>query len=65
MIEYDDFMDEYLSVFEEFKNEQNKENGFSFKKILNITMLNNTPKNIAGSIIEQISDADNFNWRYV
>ena len=62
LIEYDDLMDEYLSIFNEFKDEANKENRLSFKKTLNIEMLNNNlPKNIAEDIIEQISDtADNF-----
>lgn len=59
-------MDEYLSTFKEFKDGENKENGFSFEKTLNIMMLNdNSSKSIAEVIIEQISDADNFNWRYV
>ena len=59
-------MDEYLSTFKELKDRENKENGFSFNKTLDIVMLNdNSSKNIAEGIIEQISDADNFNWRYV
>ncbi|CAB4442178.1 unnamed protein product [Rhizophagus irregularis] len=40
LIEYDDLMDEYLSTLKEFKDRKNKENGFSFKKTLNIMMLN-------------------------
>ncbi|GES97786.1 hypothetical protein GLOIN_2v1882688 [Rhizophagus clarus] len=47
-------------------NKENKENGLSFERTLNIVMLNNnSPKNIAEGIIEQISDADNFHWKYV
>ena len=66
LIEYDDLMDKYLSIFKEFKYGENKENGFNFEKVLNIiTLINNTPKDIAKGIIEQINDADNFNWRYV
>ncbi|GBB87484.1 hypothetical protein RclHR1_13980002 [Rhizophagus clarus] len=66
LIEYDNLMDEYLSILKEFNDEENKENGLSFKKTLNIVMLNdNSSKNIAEGIIEQISDADNFNWRYI
>ncbi len=66
LIEYDDLMDEYLSTFNEFKDGENKENGFNFVKVLNIiTLINNIPKDIAKGVIEQINDADNFNWRYV
>ncbi|CAB4431449.1 unnamed protein product [Rhizophagus irregularis] len=67
LIEYDELMNEYLSIFKEFKDgdRENKENGLDFKKTLNIMMLNdNSSKNIAEGIIEQISDADNFNWRF-
>jgi hypothetical protein len=66
LIEYDDLMDEYLSTFEEFKDGENKENGFNFVKVLNIiSLISSTPKDIAKGIIDQINDADNFNWRYV
>jgi hypothetical protein len=66
LIEYHDLMDEYLSIFKEFKDGEDKENGLSFEKILNIVMLNDSSsKSIAEGIIEQISDVDNFNWRYV
>jgi CRISPR/Cas system endoribonuclease Cas6 (RAMP superfamily) len=67
LIEYDDLMDEYLSTFEEFKDGENKENGFNnFVKVLNIILLiSSTPEDIAKGIINQINDTDNFNWRYV
>ncbi|GBB87379.1 hypothetical protein RclHR1_13830006 [Rhizophagus clarus] len=56
-------MNEYLSIIKKFKDKENKENGLSFERTLNIVMLNNnSPKNIAEGIIEQISDADNFHW---
>ncbi|GBB93638.1 hypothetical protein RclHR1_22000002 [Rhizophagus clarus] len=65
IIEYDDLIEEYLSIFKEFNNEANKENRFSFEKTLNVVMLNNDfSRNIAEDIIEQISDVDNFYRRF-
>jgi hypothetical protein len=58
-------MNIYL-LLENLKMKKIKKMVLVFKKTLNIIILNNnSPKNIAEGIIEQINDVDNFHWRYV
>lgn len=59
------WMNIYL-LLENLKMKKIKKMVLVFKKTLNIIILNNnSPKNIAEGIIEQINDVDNFHWRYV